>query len=404
MEKKTIGGFIAALRRASGMTQLELARKLNVSDKTVSRWERNESMPDLSVIPVLAEIFGVSCDELLRGERNAANAPEFSSPKGEKQRRHLAKLALTGFENRSCIAMGLCLLGLIAALICDLVFTQGRLGFLCGSVFVLAGAVCQSIFLRSTLRQVEGSEPECASVRKKVILRAEVSFGLSLGVLAFTLPLLLCEPYTGLSGGSLLLGGLACAAASGIAGSIGVYFLNAALLKRSVFTLPEKEAAAFWHNHRLKRYFAAFLTLSLALSVLAHLFSVSCALNYAGIRGTVFEDYESFVAFMEQDVRADGSTGSASFSLEPLQDGDAEEIVLRDRSGKEVCHFTMRNESVTELSYTPGDGTVLPITVYTQAHLSRARANATVCHILFAVLYTAQIVAALLLYRQKRQR
>ena len=41
MEKKTIGSFIAALRRANGLTQKELAEKLNVSDKAVSRWERD---------------------------------------------------------------------------------------------------------------------------------------------------------------------------------------------------------------------------------------------------------------------------------------------------------------------------------------------------------------------------
>ena len=40
MEKKTIGGFIAALRKSNGMTQKDLAERLNVSDKTVSRWER----------------------------------------------------------------------------------------------------------------------------------------------------------------------------------------------------------------------------------------------------------------------------------------------------------------------------------------------------------------------------
>lgn len=47
MEKKTIGGFIAALRKANGMTQRELAEKLNVSDKSISRWERDETAPDL---------------------------------------------------------------------------------------------------------------------------------------------------------------------------------------------------------------------------------------------------------------------------------------------------------------------------------------------------------------------
>ena len=49
MERKTIGGFIAALRRATGMTQKELAEKLNVSDKTVSRWERENRTPQIAM-------------------------------------------------------------------------------------------------------------------------------------------------------------------------------------------------------------------------------------------------------------------------------------------------------------------------------------------------------------------
>ena len=51
------------------MTQKDLAERLNVSDKTVSRWERDDGAPDLAAIPAIAEIFGVTCDELLRGER-----------------------------------------------------------------------------------------------------------------------------------------------------------------------------------------------------------------------------------------------------------------------------------------------------------------------------------------------
>ena len=70
MEKKTIGKFISALRKANGMTQRELGEKLYVSDKTVSRWECDECTPELSLIPSIAEIFGITTDELLRGERN----------------------------------------------------------------------------------------------------------------------------------------------------------------------------------------------------------------------------------------------------------------------------------------------------------------------------------------------
>ena len=131
MEKKTIGGFIAALRRAIGMKQKDLAERLNVSDKTVSRWERDDGAPDLSLIPVIAEIFGVTCDELLRGERrppdqrSKATEKADAAPKAEKQRRRLLKSTMTQYKNRTYIAMGVSIVGLMAALLCNFEFYRG---------------------------------------------------------------------------------------------------------------------------------------------------------------------------------------------------------------------------------------------------------------------------------------
>ena len=71
MTNKSIGNFLAELRKEKGLTQKEIADFLNVSDKTVSHWECDKYSPDLSVIPILAEFFGVTCDEILRGERKA---------------------------------------------------------------------------------------------------------------------------------------------------------------------------------------------------------------------------------------------------------------------------------------------------------------------------------------------
>ena len=68
--EKTIGKFICELRKAKGMTLKVLAELLNVSDKTISRWERDETVPDLALLPVLAEIFDVSMDELILGEKS----------------------------------------------------------------------------------------------------------------------------------------------------------------------------------------------------------------------------------------------------------------------------------------------------------------------------------------------
>ena len=85
MEKKTIGKFIAALRKANGMTQKELGEKLFVSDKTVSRWECDECTPELSLIPAIAELFGITTDELLRGER--VSIPIMPEPSGGRIQR-----------------------------------------------------------------------------------------------------------------------------------------------------------------------------------------------------------------------------------------------------------------------------------------------------------------------------
>ncbi len=66
MKEKTLGYTIAELRKAQGMTQADLAEKMNVTDKAVSKWERDLSCPDVGSLPRLAEVLGVSLDELMR--------------------------------------------------------------------------------------------------------------------------------------------------------------------------------------------------------------------------------------------------------------------------------------------------------------------------------------------------
>lgn len=66
MQQQTFGRKIAALRKEQGMTQLELAGKMGVTDKAVSKWERDLSFPDVSLLPRLAEVFHVTVDELMQ--------------------------------------------------------------------------------------------------------------------------------------------------------------------------------------------------------------------------------------------------------------------------------------------------------------------------------------------------
>ena len=71
---KNIGETIASLRKEKGMTQSELAEKMNVTDKAVSKWERNLSCPDVNSIPKLAEILDVSVEELLNAQIKQDNS------------------------------------------------------------------------------------------------------------------------------------------------------------------------------------------------------------------------------------------------------------------------------------------------------------------------------------------
>ena len=69
--KKTLGMMIAELRKEKGLTQLELAEKMGVTDKAVSKWERDLSCPDINSLPNLADILGVSVDELMQIKKEA---------------------------------------------------------------------------------------------------------------------------------------------------------------------------------------------------------------------------------------------------------------------------------------------------------------------------------------------
>ena len=71
IDKERFGGFLVQLRRENNLTQKELAERLFVSDKAVSKWERGLSLPDVGLLLPMADCLGVTVTELLRGERTA---------------------------------------------------------------------------------------------------------------------------------------------------------------------------------------------------------------------------------------------------------------------------------------------------------------------------------------------
>ena len=99
MQQQTLGAMIASLRKERQMTQLELAEQLGVTDKAVSKWERNLSCPDIAAIPKLADILGVSVEELLR----AQTAEQPAEKPGEAAR--TARLILRAVPVAMCAAV-----------------------------------------------------------------------------------------------------------------------------------------------------------------------------------------------------------------------------------------------------------------------------------------------------------
>lgn len=103
--KSIIATNITQLRRESGMTQVDIAEKLNYSDKAVSKWERGESVPDISVLKEIADIFGVTVDYLLKTDHRI-----------EDEKR--ARIGKRKFRNRAIVAtMAVVLVWLVAVLV-----------------------------------------------------------------------------------------------------------------------------------------------------------------------------------------------------------------------------------------------------------------------------------------------
>lgn len=97
MDPIKVGKQLARLRRQAGLTQEQLGAKLGVTNKSISRWENGNSMPDIEMVGLLAKEFHVSVDELLAGETR----PEAPRPKAEEKSKAAAASAFTFDERKA---------------------------------------------------------------------------------------------------------------------------------------------------------------------------------------------------------------------------------------------------------------------------------------------------------------
>lgn len=124
MDQIKIGRFLRTLRKEKNLTQEQLAEQLNVSGRTISRWETGSNMPDISLLAELAETFDVSIPELINGERKSEEMKEeireetrevaqkmsdYAGAEKETILKNIKNLSLVGV----CAVAGLCIIEML---------------------------------------------------------------------------------------------------------------------------------------------------------------------------------------------------------------------------------------------------------------------------------------------------
>ena len=439
MEKKTIGAFISALRRANGMTQRELGERLFVSDKTVSRWERDECTPDLSLIPAIADIFGVTADELLRGERKTFapvlqennTSSDIDTPKkdvrSERQFKLLLDRRMTKYKNLSLISAGIGLLGVIVAAIIDLGVLRAYVAFGISLIFLLGATICQICFYM-TFRMRDDDEEDSPDRRaclsdfnEKALLTAKNILWLHFELLAFCLPLTLTgNAHYGLNFDAWLLYGLAFAAVGVILWhSIYELFVRRLLISKELIS----DTAAYPSQRRL-------LIRSLCLLVTVGIVTLLCVgvvqslETTAFVRPYVFETKEEFMEFMAiRDSREEyykwDEDGNIFVNVDsvPVAPGDTvlddENIdedftydeslreYIYDKDGNVLFSYINRRRSARiELSDTPDR---FPIKVYTMPLIRRANSIQNTISILLGLSWAAFVVVTAITYIKRHK-
>lgn len=431
MEKKTIGKFIATLRKANGMTQKELGEKLFISDKTVSRWERDECTPELSLIPVIAEIFNISSDELLRGERIPATPilEEKNKIKTEKQVKRMLKSRLVNYKNKLLICLGITILGVLIALLCNFAFYRAILGFCIAAITFALSIILIFYFSGNTYLKTDEDEDFFIDKAAQLYFHTSVSKLCRNFIIACicsfisTLPFAFVgSAYVGLNFEYWFMEMLGFVLAAFLLCCI-LYktVVEKILITKELLLLSEKEKA---QNQRRKRIFKrcgipcllVFVLLFLGVMIFQEIIN-----PYHLAKAQTFEDFDSFKIYMEtyvpygEWIDEDGNVNVEIFEEPIYPDGNPEKEddykdnhtgdyqTVKDDNGNVLYTFEWNNRSVRKFEFSD-TADRLPIKVYTNAEVSFANntiADITQCIffamftdvVVFIVLYTVKMKA-----------
>ena len=170
MDVNKTGEFLSILRKSQGYTQQEVADYLSISNKTISKWEQGKGYPELTLLPVLAEFYHVSVDEILAGEKmNRQTEPDHQ--RGTALRRHLLGRIQLHFD--------LCMVAVLVPVLSAVFFP---FQIWCVILNILAGGILLSgiLMVNYELRCAEGilEKSECKNLLRAVGQKTFLAIGL----------------------------------------------------------------------------------------------------------------------------------------------------------------------------------------------------------------------------------
>lgn len=394
MEKKTLGAFIAQLRKEKGLTQKSLAELLSVSDKTVSHWECDETSPDISILPLLAQVLGVSIDELLQGEKKTVQPTvehHYIPPKSEgfatrtinkikskmsgditERYSYFRILSLVGTIIPCVVTMIIVITNLIAGnyFLNELAFIPGLVAF-AGSLWILAIATGLTLgarlaFYKSALPSAEATEEE-----KKYIYKSNSVCFNNLYLVFCTLPMALTG-YQDILGFAVILNILIAVICLAVLWLVLILILN----KKGFLCTKKKNILAL-------KYVSIFVSSALIVTWALLLFG---EIYTSDVKEIVFDNSAEFVAYMETaknkpddaylidgvqastyppTMQAPGQDNTTDSPVQSPPSGEAEDEIGESvlvYCGMEFVTFKWLNNEVYDCYYNEMDDTFRVIT------------------------------------------
>lgn len=317
MEDKSIGKFISILRKSKGMTQKELGEKLFVSDKTISRWERGDCAPEISLLHTIAEVFDVTVDELLRGERNSVageeTAVEVAMPVVPVQKMEKLTLdqKLNDYKNKTFISIFLSIVGLAISILIGLYTEYAWIGFAVAMLMYAGSEICQ-LCLANNCRNC--SDEKARENNTKIVNIAIVITFINVILSTFSVT------FAGVThGNARLLTSITLCIGTPVLTFLLLYVVYALVVRKRlcnrgwISLTDEQQQAVIINNTLLKKLLIACVVISLVLGV-ALIVLNSINLEMYSESAT----FESLKSYVESDYDNWAKTNADSMTAEKL--------------------------------------------------------------------------------------